>query len=134
VDTRNLRIEDERPEVMLPLEQATLRVYAGEPGLTDRDVGAAYGALITHYRALERGLTPQHRLPPASQRLLEELLPAADTLLREDVADMPLLVRGLTRLRKSVTFWSNRGGRQGYLNAMSELVPQETLPPTGRLH
>jgi len=94
---------------MLPLEQATLRVYAGDPDLTDRDVDAAYGALITHFRALERGLTP-HRLTPAVERLLEGLLPAADTLLREEVADVPLLVRGLTRLRKSVTFWTSGPG------------------------
>ena len=123
MNVKNMRIEEERPEVMQPIEEAVQEVYAAHPDLTDRDVDLAFGALITEYRARERGLESQHRLPGDAQTLFATLRPVADELLATGVADVPLLVRGLTRLRKSVGFWTKRGGRQGYLNSVGQLLP-----------
>lgn len=115
MNVKNLRIEDEHPEVMEPVEQAVVDIYDAHPDLTDRDVDAAFGSLITHHRARERGLEPQHHLTGGTATLFAALLPVTDRLLADGTADVPLLVRGLTRLRKSVGFWTKREGRQGYL-------------------
>jgi len=124
MNVKNLRIEEERPEVMQPIEYGVQALYAAHPELTDRDVDTAYGALITEYRARERGLDPQHRLTGAAGVLFRALLPVADDVLETGTADVPLLVRGLTRLRKSVTFWTKRGGRQGYLDSVGALLEE----------
>lgn len=116
MNVQNLRIEEERPEVMYPIEQAVVDAYADHPDLTDREVGGAFGSLITHHRAQQRGLEPQHHLTGGVQTLFDGLLPVTASLLATGTADVPLLVRGLTRLRKSVSFCAKKGGRQGYLN------------------
>jgi hypothetical protein len=112
------------------------------------DVLDALQALIRSYTLEERGQPgssaklpehPQHVVdqtrPVCEWRLGRGPLNAGDPWSEEDKRAsilVPELVACLKRLRKSVRFWYERGGRQGYLNYVRELLARAEKEMDGR--
>jgi hypothetical protein len=132
------RIEEKYEDVLQNIEFSVVAVYQAHPELTDWDVEAAYEALIQFYQAEVRQ-KPTHLRQLAGNQA--EVVNAAQSMcelrlgrkLLSDEREQPIefsfdpitaseIVACLKRLRKSVQFWTKAGGRQGYLNYISEFV------------
>jgi hypothetical protein len=132
-----MRIEEKYEDVLQNIESRVVATYHAHPELTDWDVEVAYEALIQFYQAeVRQKLVSLRQL----DGLQAEVLDGAQTMCewrlgREtmfDDHDQPIgiespitaseIVACLKRLRKSVQFWTKAGGRQGYLNYISEFV------------
>jgi hypothetical protein len=127
-------------DVLQNVEAAILETYADEPDLLDLDVIDALDAIIRRYFAEEQGRTPSaSRLSARAARVSEAVERACEwrmgrLQLGEIVGDAlipphPLktvaeIVVCLKRLRKSVNIWNEEGGRQGYLDYVSEFFKQ----------
>jgi len=126
------------PDVLQNIELAIFRVYEVEPRLLDLDVIDALDGLVRKYGAEEQSRTPPKlRLSTqamhfydAAEQMCEWRLGRAT--IREDSQasvippderiEVGNLVMCLKRIRKSVHIWSEQGGRQGYLDYISEFL------------
>jgi len=121
--------------VLQNIEFGIIQVYRADKSLLDIDVKDAMDALVRHYRAEE-----EQRTPPAGrlglraqlvfssvQAMCEWRLGRAagpgDTGLEESGMPIAELVGCLRKIQKSVSFWSEQGGRQGYLNFVGQYLP-----------
>jgi hypothetical protein len=128
-------LEEEYLDVLQNIEFAIVSVYRERNDLRDYEVMRALDALIDFYRAEARGHIPK-----------EFHLPEKETLVFQRVQDMCefRLGRGnlgsnvqaisiekktadeilacLRKIRKSVDRWNKQGGKQGYLQFVSEFV------------
>jgi hypothetical protein len=131
-----MRPEDQHMDVLQNLESAVMDIWRNHPEMSDYAVLRAYEAAIAHYSALARGTAPkpegltgldaevfqgvqgicEWRL---GHRALEGDDEAATSVTPMPVAD---LVACLKKLRKSVDRWNRSGGRQGYLQLVSQYV------------
>lgn len=127
-------------DVLQNIEAAILEAYGDEPDLLDLDVIDALDALIRRYVAEDQGRTPPaSRLSARAARVVEAAGRMCEwrlgRLALEDIVDdavippHPLktvaeIVVCLKRLRKSVNIWNEEGGRQGYLDYVSEFFNQ----------
>jgi len=133
---QNMRIEEERQDVLQNLEFAVARLYRRNPEMTDYAVLRTYEALTQLYAAEATGRTPKQ---VAAEGLEAELLrdvkhmcewrlgrailsPTQDEAPQCEPLDVPTLVLCLKRLVKSVNKWTKHHGRQGYLNFMTQFV------------
>ncbi len=136
------RFTERYQDVLQNLEFGVTRVAKENPDLLDAHVELAYEALISYYRAETRGREP--RTPdldaPIDQvfesvramadfRLGRNPLPVTEDGGEELERRLPPLtldeiIQCLKRLRKSVRFWSKRGGRRGYLTYISQFLPE----------
>ena len=125
-------------EVLYPIELAVLDVWEREPLLLDLEVADVFDALARRYTLEERGQTSRApRLSPRAALLYEALSTVSEAQVgrqpppqgelriafRTDVSASELAV-GYKRLSRSVATWSERGGRQGYLEYISSLLPR----------
>ena len=125
-------------DVLYPLELTVLREWAREPALIDLEVADVFDALGRRYALEERGQTMKPpRLSPKAEVLYEALLGVAEAHagrqpppeeklrvpFRTDVPPSELAAC-FKRLSKSVSTWSERGGRQGYLEYIDQLLPR----------
>lgn len=121
-------------DVLQNIEFAAIQVYRAHPELTDYEVDKAYEALERRYKAEERGRRlPTIRLDGLSKEVHDVVetmcewrlgrppegseLPPIDEPLTPD-----LLVQCLKYLRKSVSLWTEEGGRQGYLQYIDNFL------------
>jgi len=130
------QVIDQFHDVLQNIEATILETYAVEPDLLDLDVIDALDALVRKYAAEEQGRTrPASRLSARAGRVFDDAermcewrlgrsgLPDADDDAvippdaRKTVAEIVLCLK---RIRKSVHIWNEQGGRQGYLNYVSE--------------
>jgi hypothetical protein len=127
-------------DVLQNIEASILETYDVEPDLLDLDVIDALDALIRRYAAEDQGRTPPaSRLSARAARVVEAAGRICEwrmgRLALEDIVDdavippHPLktiaeIVVCLKRLRKSVNIWNEEGGRQGYLDYVSEFFNQ----------
>lgn len=125
-------------EVLYPIEVAVLDVWEREPSLLDLEVADVFDALARRYTLEDRGQTSSApRLSPKAALLHEAVWAMAEAQtgrqpapqqelrvdLRTDVTAAELAMC-FKRLSKSVATWSERGGRQGYLEYISEFLPR----------
>lgn len=128
--------EEEYQDVLQNIEFGIISFYRRNPGLNDRAVMRVVEALLDTYiaEALEKKPRPA-ALGPLEQRLLENVYPICEWRLgRARLAnapgrDMPVetisideLILCLKRIRKSVKYWHQKDGTQGYLNYVAEFV------------
>jgi hypothetical protein len=132
------RIEEKYEDVLQNVEFSVVSVYHAHPELTDWDVEVAYEALMQFYNAEVRHKPTYLRQLAGNQA---EVVNAAQSMCElrlgrktlSDDREQPVefsfdpitaseIVACLKRLRKSVQFWTKAGGRQGYLNYISEFV------------
>ena len=127
-------VTEKNQDVLENIELRIVDIYRADPSLLDLDVKDAMDALVRHYRAEE-----EQRRPPAlqlherSQRVFSAVqdvcewrlgkVPLPGTDEAPDVS-IPIseLLACLKKIQKSVPFWSKEGGRQGYLNFVSQFV------------
>ena len=120
------------------IEFAIVRAYEGEQTLLDLDVLDALDTLIRRYAAeIQQRLPPKARLSEKAKkvyfltermcewRLGREVLGGEEDSAA-DVPPQPLgpeeIVACLKQVRKSVRFWNESAGRQGYLDYVREFV------------
>ena len=128
-------LEEDYLDVLQNIEFAIVSVYRERNDLRDYEVMRALDALIDFYRAEARGHIPK-----------EFHLPEKETLVFQRVQDMcefrlgrenlgsnvqPISIEKKTadeilaclrKIRKSVDRWNKQGGKQGYLQFVSEFV------------
>jgi hypothetical protein len=135
----NIPIEDRYFDVLHNIESAIVSVYRVHPEMTDYDVDKALAALWDSYHTDEQG---KPYTQPAMNENTEAVYDITQTMcdwrLGRDVKfetedGQPLpdispvsvgeILLCIKRIRKSVSKWSKRGGRQGYLYFISGFVP-----------
>jgi hypothetical protein len=124
-------------DVLYQIELTVLREWTRDPSLIDLEVADVFDALARRYALEERGQSAKpFRLGPKAERLYEVVLeiseaqagrrsPPEETThipFRTDVSPSELAT-SFKRLSRSVATWSKRGGRQGYLEYISEFLP-----------
>jgi hypothetical protein len=129
-----MRVEDEYTDVLQNLEWAIVNEFRQDRSILDLDTRDAVHALVRHYEAeSESRGAPHTRLSDRAARIFEATRSMCEWRLgRAPSPDsgppemQPLtaaeLVLCLKRIRKSIDFWTKEGGRQGYLNYVSEFV------------
>jgi hypothetical protein len=129
---------DDLGDVLYAIEMTVLREWIRESSLIDFEVADVFDALARRYALEERGQAMKPlRLSPKAERLYETVLeiseaqagrrPPPDEELSIQVrTDVTLseLAMSFKRLSKSVATWSERGGRQGYLEYIADFLPR----------
>ena len=128
-------IEEDYLDVLQNLEFAIISVYREEPALLDYDVKDAVDALIRYYTAEQNGHTaPVLRLHDKGQKVFESVKPMCEVRLgREPLLKnkKPIPIEAITvaelipclkRIQLSISRWTKRYGRQGYLNFVSQHI------------
>ncbi len=137
--------EEQYMDVLQNIEFGIVQVARRHKEMTDWEALSVVEALMRRYRAESRGYEPR---PPKSLRpLAQETYNSVHSmcewrlgrvdLVREDGSEFefpmiePLTVDEiyscLKRVRKSIEYWTKRGGRQGYLTFIDDFFPQ--APP-----
>ena len=130
-----MKVEDEFFDVLQNLEWTIVNEFRQDPTVLDLDARDAAHALVRHYEAeSESRAAPGARLPERARRIFDAVRPICEWRLGRaplpDKSPSELvttltaaeLVLCLKRIRKSIEFWTKEGGRQGYLNYVSEYV------------
>lgn len=131
-----MQVEDEYFDVLQNIEAVIVNEFRQDRSILDLDARAAAHALVRHYEAeSESRSSGGAPLSDRARRIFEAVRPvcewrlgrAADAFEPTAELDAPLtaaeLVLCLKRIRKSIDFWTKKGGRQGYLTFVSEYVP-----------
>jgi hypothetical protein len=125
------QVDEKNLDLLQNIEFGIVEVYRADKALLDFDVKDALDALVRHYHAEEEQRKPPvMRLGERAQRVFSSVQavcewrlgrasPLDSTGLPESVVPVAELVECLRKIQKSVPFWSQRGGRQGYLNFVS---------------
>ncbi len=131
-----MRIEEEYEDVLQNIESAIIRVYRKHIDLLDSETRSAIDVLIQHFNAEQRGKAPSpHSLTGLTKEVAESVKATCEWRLgRAKVTDergreftippIPLeaIIACLKRIRKSIEFWTKKGGRQGYLNYINQFL------------
>jgi hypothetical protein len=129
------KFDEENLDVLQNIEFAIIRVYRDDRSLIDIDAKDAIDTLIRHYHAEEEGRTPPiktlgeraERVFQSVQRICEWRLGRApfpgETGMPEGGIPVSLLVRCLREIQKSIPRWTQRAGRKGYLDFVSQYLP-----------
>ena len=132
-----MAVEDEYTDVLQNIEFSIVAVYKDEPNLLDLDVIEALEALIRGYALEEQGRGwPRAHVSPRAALVLEACRQVCEWRLgRTSIStsrsrrpapapiSLSAVVQCLKRLRKSARLWTERGGRQGYLEYIEQFVP-----------
>ncbi len=135
---RNRMPSDKLLSLMQSLEMNLSNHYSEQPQLTDYDVSDAFDALVRYYKLKldNHSFTPN--LKERSKEVFEMLQTIADAFLGSGRfpkdSDAPLVPENMEsysveevlscfkRLQSSLKLWTKEGGRQGYLNYISQFV------------
>ena len=114
------------------IEFGMVQVWKGHPDMTNYDAMRAYDAAIAYYNAQARDQTPkpvtltgiEATLWAHIQSMCEWRLGRQHDREMPQTTPIPLedMVSCLRKLRKSVDFWTKRGGRQGYMQYIEKFV------------
>ncbi|MDI6770180.1 MAG: hypothetical protein QMD04_10970 [Anaerolineales bacterium] len=131
-------LEDRYLDVLQNIEFGIVRVYKKHPEMTDWEALRAIEVLIRSYQEESRGRQlPSIAINPLAQETLNSVKAMTDWRLgREQIFDkkgktakLPLepktveeIITCLKRIRGSIEKWNKKGGRQGYLNFVSQFV------------
>jgi len=133
-----MKVEEEYLDVLQNIEFGIVSVYRQDPALLDYDVLDAIEALTRHYRAEEGHCNPPPlRLSERGQRVFDFVKMMCEWRLgrqklvnqneeQRDVEITPItvgeIILCLKRIHKSVQRWNKEGGRQGYLNFVTQFI------------
>jgi hypothetical protein len=122
----------EYEDVLKDIETEVVKTWRTHREMTNYAVMRAYEAAIAHYNALARQQTPKPaNLTGLEASLFEAIKDVCDWRLglvkyaeRPAVKPVPAedMVACLRRLRKSVDFWTEQGGRQGYMQYIQRFL------------
>lgn len=115
--------------VLKSIELAVVNLWRVHPEMTNYTVSRAYEAAIARYHNLERGMTPKEaaltgldlQVYNAVVAVCEWCLgqgpsPSQKPLKLEATPTLEEMTWCLRKLKKSADHWTQRSGRQGYLN------------------
>lgn len=130
----SIPFEEQYLEPLMNIEMPVLAFYDNHPTLTDAQVDSVYEALSKRYRAEETQFTySEPNLDGLRHELHKILLPVAETLRgrpallpRRTELSASELNAIFKRLRSSIKMHGKRGGRQGYLEFLSNFMNQAT--------
>ncbi len=134
--------DDKHLAILQSLESTLAALYREEPKLTDYDVADAYEALLRFYKAEATQRTFTANLKDRSKDVYEALKVMSEFFLgrveegafqdpdtHEPVtldelpeASLEDVLACIKRLQSSLKLWTKEGGRQGYLNYISQFV------------
>jgi len=130
-----MALEDTHLDVLQNIEFAIASVYRKKSTLRDLDVIRALDALIDVYRAEARGHSPKDIILPEPEgtvfqrvkemcelRLGRQVAPTRIQVPFEGDKTASDILACLRKIRRSAERWNKRGGRQGYLQFVSEFV------------
>jgi hypothetical protein len=128
-----MRVEEQFQDVLQNIEFAIVQVYRSQPQMTDYAAARALEAAVARYKAVASGRPePTTNLTGLELQVFEGVTRMCERRLgrlqRDDSEESPApirpedLVECLKRLQKSVTRWTREGGRQGYLNFVSQFI------------
>ena len=121
-------------DVLQNIEFGIVDVYRADRSLLDIDAKDAIDALVRHYHSEQEQRRPAalnlgeraHRVFVSVQKMCEWRLGRAplsgETLVAATAIPVSDLVTCLREIQKSIPRWSQRGGRQGYLDFVSQYV------------
>lgn len=131
-----MSIEDKHLDVLQNIEFAIMQVYQERPDLIDAEVMAAIESLIRVYSAEVQGRSGASRpIRGISAQVAEQVKAICELRLgrtsNSGEADQPPdekmtpktlteILDCLKRIQSSIKMWTNRGGRQGYLNFIKQ--------------
>jgi len=132
----NLPVEEEHNDILMSIESAIVAIYRSHPELADYQVDSALEALIKTYHGEATGKKPASPSSPLSAaiyvsvystcnfRLGREALYRDEQPIVLDIepVSVDVILLCLKRIRKSVRLWTKEGGRQGYLNYVSQFI------------
>jgi hypothetical protein len=125
-------VEDQHLDVLQNIEFAIIQVYEVTPDLIDAEVLKAIEALTRTYSAETAGkLGSSLNIRGISAEVAEQVKAVCELRLGRSAIDAPEtdesitpktltnIVDCLKRIQSSIKFWTQKGGRQGYLNYVS---------------
>jgi hypothetical protein len=129
-------VEDRYLDVLQNIELAIVSVYQEKPDIVDSSVDRALESLIRLYNAeISKRARPALRLGENDQLLFDRIYgmcewrlgrsQAVPTKMEKNLPEPKRpeeMVTCLKRIRSSVKHWTKIGGRQGYLNFVSQYV------------
>jgi HEAT repeat protein len=132
-----MAIEEEHQDVLQNIEFGIIQVYREKSDLIDAEVLTAIDALVRLYGAEAQGKT----LSPRSVRgIAKQVMESVQAMCEwrlgrsrlEDIegkfGELPppesidVIVECLKRIQSSIKFWTQKGGRQGYLNFVKQFI------------
>lgn len=127
---------DKYLDVMQNIESAVAEVYRDDPGLLDYDVMSVFEALIDCYVAEKINRKPRHfALSARGDRVFGRVKVVCDWRLGREVLEgeggeklevppktVDEIIKCLKTLLNSAKKWNKSGGRQAYLDFISEFV------------
>jgi hypothetical protein len=126
---------DQHMDVLQNLESVIMACYRDHPALADSNVERVMELLLRSYKAQSTGhIAPKLNLAGSELELFKQLKAMGDRYTGDSEASVPYsatkfeagsksvdeITGCLKYLRRSVNFWTKSGGRQGYLNYVSE--------------
>lgn len=131
-----MKLEEEYRDVLQNIEFAIVSVYHDHPELTDYDVADAIQILARQYVAeATKRYPPYSNLSERAEMVVQAAKSMCEWRLGRNTLETnegekiagPLnsldeIIACLKRVHKSVQFWTQRGGRQGYLKFVSKYV------------
>jgi len=130
--------EEQYFDVLQNIEFAIVNTFHQHPELVDLEVEAAVNALVSQYKAEQRGRTAvSPQLAPLGGEVFsavkgmcewrlgrEGLISEQDKseMVHPDPVSLDEVVACLQRIRKSIRLWTKQGGRQGYLTFVDQFI------------
>lgn len=133
-----MKFEEEYADVLQNIEMGIILAYNDQPNISDHDVRRVLEAVVDAYRAENIGREPRAvALSDDEQMIMDSVRGMCEFRLgRESPIEFPSetggegpepitideLVQCLKRILKSLDRWNRSGGRQGYLNFISQFI------------
>jgi hypothetical protein len=122
-----MAVEDQHLDVLQNIEFAIMQVYESTPDLIDTEVFKAIEAVTRIYSAEAQGRSGSAlSVKGISAEVAEQVREACETRLGRASAGnidesmepktLTDIIDCLKRIQSSIKFWTQKGGRQGYLN------------------
>jgi predicted cobalt transporter CbtA len=122
-----MAVEDQHLDVLQNIEFAIMQVYESTPDLIDTEVFKAIEAVTRTYSAEAQGRSGSApNVRGVSAEVAEQVREACEMRLGRATVNaidesmepktLTDIVDCLKRIQSSIKFWTQKGGRQGYLN------------------
>lgn len=132
-----MAIEEKYEDVLENIEFGIIQIYKENPDLIDAEVATAIEALVRIYGAEAQGKSISNRpIRGVSKKVMESVQQMCEWRLGRATIDNPkdkfakapptvevdTIVACLKRIQSSIKLWTQKGGRQGYLNFVSQFI------------
>jgi hypothetical protein len=129
--------EEEYMDILQNIETAIHSIHLENPALTDYDVDHALEFLFRAYRNEARGQTSTPPRNASSLQVYEAARGACEVRLGRapippnlkklgdgefEPVPIEIILQALKRIRKSISLWTKEGGRQGYLDYITQFI------------